>query len=181
MAVQSFMLPLGTVAPQFQLPDVVSGRVVSPDDFAGKPLLVIFLCAHCPYVIHVQEELARLGRDYSAEKLGIISISSNDAVTYPTDSPEGLRAFATKNGFVFPLAYDESQDTARAYQAACTPDFYLFDAGHTLVYRGQLDESRPGKGAPDGRDLRAAIDAVLAGKPVSAVQRPSIGCSIKWK
>ncbi|HEY5753784.1 MAG TPA: thioredoxin family protein [Chthoniobacterales bacterium] len=181
MAVQSFMLPLGTVAPPFQLPDVVSGRIVSPDDFAGKPLLIIFLCAHCPYVIHVQEELARLGRDYSSEKLGIISISSNDAVTYPQDSPEGLKAFATKNRFVFPLAYDETQDAARAYQAACTPDFFLFDTGHALVYRGQLDDSRPGKGTPNGRDLRAAIEAVLAGKPVAEVQRPSVGCSIKWK
>lgn len=175
------MLPLGTVAPPFQLPDVVSGRVVSPDDFAGKPLLVIFLCAHCPYVVHVQEELARLGRDYSTEKLGIVSISSNDAVTYPQDGPEGLKTFALKNGFVFPLAYDEAQDAARAYQAACTPDFFLFDASHALVYRGQLDDSRPGKGTPNGRDLRAAIEAVLSGKPVAETQRPSIGCSIKWK
>jgi peroxiredoxin len=179
----STMLPLGTKAQDFRLPDVVSGQTVSPATFAGKPaLLVMFICRHCPYVQHVQEALARLGRDYAAKDLGIVAISANDAASYPDDAPEQLAAMAKALGFAFPFCYDESQETAKAYTAACTPDFFLFDAQRTLVYRGQLDDSRPGNGKPvTGRDLRAAIDAVLAGRPVSRDQQPSVGCSIKWR
>ena len=183
MAMASVMLPLGTIAPPFALRDVVSGRVFSLDLFAGKAaLLVMFLCRHCPYVQHVQEELARLGRDYAETGLGIVGISSNDPVSYPDDAPERLKELAERLAWRFPFCFDESQEVAKAYRAACTPDFYLFDAKRRLVYRGQLDESRPGNNKPvTGRDLRAAIDAVLAGRPVDANQKPSIGCSIKWK
>ncbi len=176
------MLKLGTTAPPFSLPDVVSGGMISLDDYAGrKALLVMFICAHCPYVLHVRQELARLGRDYADRNAGIVAISSNDVERYPDDSPENLKAFAAEAGFTFPLCHDESQTVALAYNAACTPDFFLFDEGRSLVYRGQLDDSRPGKGEPNGRDLRAALDAVLAGKPVIADQKPSVGCNIKWK
>jgi len=179
----STMLALGTPAPDFRLPDVVSGKAISLAAFAGQPaLLVMFICRHCPYVQHVKEELARLGRDYAAKDVGIVAISANDAVNYPDDAPDQLKAMAKQLGFVFPFCYDESQEVAKAYTAACTPDFFLFDRTRTLAYRGQLDESRPGNGKPlTGRDLRAALDAVLAGKPVSREQRPSIGCNIKWK
>ena len=182
-ATESTMLALGTVAPDFSLPDVVSGRTVSLKDFAGKrALLVMFICRHCPYVKHVQDELARLGRDYADKPMGIVAISSNDAVNYPDDAPESLREMAVQLGFQFPYLYDESQEVARAYDAACTPDFFLFDENRRLVYRGQLDGSRPGNGVPvTGRDLRAAIDAVLAGAPVDPNQKPSLGCTIKWK
>ena len=180
---QSTMLALGTRAPSFTLPDVVSGRDVSLETVAGaQALLVIFVCRHCPYVKHVQAELARLGRDYAARGVGIVAISSNDARAFPADAPEKLAEMARQEGFVFPMCYDESQAVAQAYTAACTPDFFLFDAGRSLVYRGQLDGSRPGRHVPvTGADLRAALDAVLAGQPVSEVQRPSIGCNIKWK
>ena len=178
----STMLALGTSAPPFSLPDVVSGRMVSPADYADrKALLVMFICAHCPYVIHVREELARIGRDYGQKGVGIVAISSNDAEQYPDDSPENLKKMAKANGFTFPLCHDESQAVAKAYSAACTPDFFLFDASRALVYRGELDDSRPGKGKPNGRELRAALDAVLAGKAVSADQKPSVGCNIKWR
>ena len=179
----SSMLPLGTAAPDFQLPDVTTGKTVSLADFAGKAgLLVVFLCRHCPFVIHVQGELARLGRDYAGRDLGIVAISANDAAAFPDDSPENLQAMVREVGFTFPLLHDESQATARAYTAACTPDFFLFDKDRRLVYRGRLDESRPGNDKPvDGRDLRAAIDALLAGQPISDEQRPSMGCNIKWK
>jgi len=179
----STMLALGTRAPDFELPDVVSGRRVSLRTFAGKrALLVMFICRHCPYVQHVQAELSRLGRDYADQDVGIVAISANDAAGYPDDAPDKLKAMAKELGFTFPLCYDESQETAKAYTAACTPDFFLFDAGRALVYRGQLDESRPGNSKPvTGKDLRAALDAVLAGRPVSPDQRPSIGCNIKWK
>ena len=179
----STMLALGTKAPEFLLQDVVSGKTISLATFAGKKaLLVMFICCHCPYVQHVKEELARLGRDYAGKEIGIVAISSNDAAGYPDDAPEKLRAMAKELGFTFPFCFDESQETAKAYTAACTPDFFLFDANRTLVYRGQLDGSRPGNGKPvTGKDLRAAIDAVLAGTPVNPNQRPSIGCSIKWK
>lgn len=179
----STMLALGTTAPDFSLPDVVSGKMITRDQAAGEQgLLVMFLCAHCPFVQHVNGELGRLGRDYAGLGIGIAAISSNDAQTYPGDAPAGLRRQAAEHGFQFPYLFDESQEVARAYAAACTPDFFLFDADKKLVYRGQLDGSRPGNGvAIDGRDLRAAMDQVLSGKPVATEQRPSLGCSIKWK
>ena len=179
----STMLALGTKAPAFRLPDAVSGKTVSLETFAGKrALLVMFICRHCPYVVHVREELARIGTDYAARDIGIVAISANDAASYPDDAPPRLQAMANELGFTFSFCYDESQATAKAYTAACTPDFFLFDASRNLVYRGQLDDSRPGNGKPlNGRDLRAAIDTILAGKPVSPDQKPSIGCNIKWK
>lgn len=176
------MLDLGTKAPSFSLPDVSTGNVVTLEDFSGKrALLVMFVCVHCPYVIHLREALAQLGKDYADRDLAIVAISSNDVENYPEDSPENLRKMAESVGFVFPLLYDESQEVAKRYSAACTPDFFLFDADLTLVYRGQFDSSRPSRGVADGADLRAAIDAVLAGDPVSADQKPSTGCNIKWK
>ena len=179
----STMLELGTSVPDFQLPDVGSGKMIGPGQFSDrKGLLVMFICRHCPYVVHVQNELARLGNDCAEKSLGVIAISSNDAANYPDDAPEQLNAMAQQLGFTFPYCYDESQDVARAFTAACTPDFFLFDEAQRLVYRGQLDDSRPGNGKPvTGRDVRAAIDAMLAGQPVSQDQRPSAGCNIKWK
>jgi len=181
---ESTMLELGTKAPYFALPDVVSGQMVEAEDVvAGRNiLLVIFICAHCPYVKHINEGLAALGRDYEDKPVGIVAISSNDAETHPDDSPEGLKKQAETFGFVFPYLYDETQAVAHAYKAACTPDFFLFDADLRLVYRGQFDRSRPGNGiAVTGEDLSAAIDNTLAGKPPLKDQRPSIGCNIKWK
>ncbi len=180
---ESTMKELGSALPAFSLPDVVNGRLVSPEDFADrKALLVMFICRHCPYVKHIEHELARLARDYENTPLGIIAISSNDACAYPEDAPESLKEQAQRLGFRFPYCYDETQEVARAFQAACTPDFFLYDAGRTLVYRGQFDDSRPGNGKPvTGRDLRAAIDAVLENRTVSADQKPSAGCNIKWK
>jgi peroxiredoxin len=180
---ESTMLALGTPAPAFHLPDVVTGDTISLDTFAGKAgLLVMFICRHCPFVKHVQSQLAAIGHDYLPRGLGIVAISANDAVNYPDDAPDRLSAMASDVGFTFPLCYDETQDTAKAYAAACTPDFFLFDGDRALVYRGQLDDSRPGNDRPvDGHSLRGAIAAVLAGKPVDADQRPSIGCNIKWK
>ena len=179
----STMLALGTKAPEFRLPDVVSGTTISLSTFAGKrALLVMFICRHCPYVVHVREELARIGRDYANRHAGIVAISANDAAGYPDDAPERLAEMAKELGFTFPFCYDESQAVAKAYTAACTPDFFLFDADRRLVYRGQLDEARPGNGKPlTGGDLRAAMDAVLAGTVVSPEQQPSVGCNIKWK
>ncbi|MGD1107384.1 MAG: thioredoxin family protein [Terracidiphilus sp.] len=180
---ESTMLELGTIAPDFALTDVVSGKTVRRDDFRGKQaLLVLFICAHCPYVKHIERSLGKLGADYAAKPLAIVAISSNDVTTHPADSPAGLKKQAEENGFVFPYLYDESQAVARAYMAACTPDPYLFDADLRLVYRGQFDDSRPGNGIPvTGKDLRTAIDLVLTGKPVPTEQKPSIGCNIKWK
>jgi peroxiredoxin len=180
---ESNMLDLGTPAPHFELPDVTSGRTVSIRNFDDKKaLLVMFICRHCPYVQHVQKELARIGRDYVNKSVGIVAISSNDAQAYPDDRPESLREQAAHLGFTFPYCYDESQEVARAFKAACTPDFFLFDDSRKLVYRGQLDDSRPNSGIPvTGADLRAAIDAVLAGRPVEARQKPSVGCNIKWR
>lgn len=177
------MVALGTAAPDFQLPDVVSGKTISLQTFAAKKaLLVMFLCRHCPYVQHVQEELACLGRDYSAKDVGIVAISANDAKAYPEDAPSSLKAMAEELKFSFPYCYDESQAVAKAYGAVCTPDFFVFDRARRLVYRGQLDDSRPGSGKPvTGRDLRAALDALLDGRPVNPDQRPSAGCNIKWK
>jgi peroxiredoxin len=176
----SLMMDLGTLAPAFSLPDVRTGKAVSPEP-TGRPLLVMFICVHCPYVIHVRQELARIGRDY-ADKVDIIAISANDAVNYPADSPANLKKMADELGFTFPVCYDESQDVAKAYTAACTPDIFLFDAQHRLAYRGQIDASRKSNDIPvDGRDLRAAMGALLAGKAPSATQIPSIGCNIKWR
>ncbi len=183
MATESVMLPLGTPAPPFSLPDVVSGNFYSLHTFTGKTaLLVMFICRHCPYVVHVEHGIAKIGRDYKDTGLGILGISSNDPVQYPDDAPPRLKEMAERLGFGFPLCFDETQDVAKAYRASCTPDFYLFDRERKLVYRGQLDDSRPGSSKPvTGSDLRAAIDAVLAGKPVDRNQKASIGCSIKWK
>jgi peroxiredoxin len=180
---ESTMLELGTIAPDFALTDVVTGKAVRRDDFRGKKsLLVMFICAHCPYVKHVNGGLAALGKDYADQSVAIVAISSNDVTTHPADSPAGLKQQAETFGFVFPYLYDETQAVAHAYKAACTPDFFLFDGGFRLVYRGQFDSSRPGSGIPvTGQDLRGAMDLVLAGKPVPAEQRPSIGCNIKWR
>ncbi len=183
MAVPSTMLALGTEAPDFELPDVVTGRTVSIRDFdAKRALLVMFICRHCPYVKHVRAELARLGRDFAESELAIVAISANDPDEYPEDAPEGLAEDAREAGYAFPYLFDETQEVAKAYTAACTPDLFLFDADRALVYRGQLDDSRPSNGLPvTGADLRAAIDAVLSGGPVSQDQRASIGCGIKWR
>jgi len=180
---ESTMLALGTPAPDFQLPDVVTGQTISLSTFAEKKaLLVMFICRHCPYVKHVEKELAQLGQDYKNSDLGIVAISANDAAAYPDDAPDSLKAMATELGFTFPLCYDESQETAKAYTAACTPDFFLFDGDRKLVYRGQLDDSRPRNDAPvTGKDLRQAIDTVLSGGTPSEDQKPSLGCNIKWK
>ncbi len=183
VAVPSTMLALGTKAPDFELPDVVTGRTVALRDFDDKAgLLVMFICRHCPYVTHVRAELARLGRDFADGALGIVAISANDPSAYPEDAPESLAEEAREVGYVFPYLFDETQEVAKAFTAACTPDFFLFDADRALVYRGQLDASRPSNGLPvTGQDLRAAIDAVLSGTPVAEEQRASIGCSIKWR
>ena len=180
---ESTMLKLGTTAPDFALTDVVTGKTVRRDDFRGnKGLLVLFICAHCPYVKHVEKGLAAFGKDYSGKQMGIVAISSNDAETYPEDNPAGLKRQAETHGFSFPYLYDVTQNVARSYKAACTPDIFLFDSDFKLVYRGQFDGSRPGNGVPvTGEDLRAATDAVLAGKKPSPDQRASIGCNIKWK
>ncbi|MGF1569699.1 MAG: thioredoxin family protein [Nodosilinea sp.] len=180
--VESTMLPLGTAAPKFTLPDVVSGQTITLATFADAPaLLVMFICAHCPFVKHVETELARLGQDYGPQGLGIVAISANSLQTHPQDGPEQLKAQAQTYGFTFPYCFDASQETAKQYTAACTPDFFVFDQAKTLVYRGQLDDSRPSNGLPvTGKDLRAALDAALAGKPVPTEQKPSIGCNIKW-
>jgi peroxiredoxin len=180
---ESTMLRLGTAAPDFQLPDVVSGRTITLADFRDKQaLLVMFICRHCPFVKHVQSELARIGRDYAQKSAGFVAISSNDAEAFPDDAPDSLREMASELGFNFPYCFDETQDVARVYDAACTPDFFLFDKNRRLVYRGQFDDSRPGNNVPvTGKDLRSAIDAVLDGRHVSEQQKPSIGCNIKWR
>jgi len=190
---QSTMVSLGTVAPAFELMDVVSGKAVGRDDvFAGadgggrKGLLVMFICVHCPYVKHVEAELARISKDYE-EKIAMVAISANDVVEYPQDGPGEMKAQAERLGFRFPYLYDETQEVARAYEAACTPDFFLFDGDLKLVYRGQLDDSRPRRGdfgnnlPVTGKDLRAALDAVVRGARPDTNQRTSLGCNIKWK
>jgi len=183
MAVQSSMLPLGTQALDFNLKDVVLGDTISLSTFKDKKVLLIaFICRHCPFVKYVQQEIAKIGKDYQDKNLGIIAISANDPQAYPEDSPESLKEQAGELEFTFPYCFDETQETAKAYTAACTPDFFLFNGERKLVYRGQLDDSRPGNDIPvTGNDLRAAIDATLEGKPVSPNQKPSIGCGIKWK
>jgi len=183
MAETSSMLPLGTPLPSFALTDAVSGQVVRHTDFANaKALLVSFLCNHCPYVVHVRDEYARLERDYTSRGVAILGINSNDLATYPQDGPENMKRLARELGWGFPFVFDETQDVARAFRAVCTPEFYVFDAHRELVYRGQLDDSRPRGGGPtNGKDVRAALDAVLDGRPVSADQKPSIGCGIKWR
>jgi len=178
----STMLPLGTTAPDFQLPDT-NGKTVSRAEFKDHPaLLVVFMCNHCPYVKHLRAGLAQLARDYLPRNAAIVGINANDVANYPEDSPAKMAAEIKAAGYLFPYLYDEKQAVAKAYRAACTPDFFLFDRGRRLVYRGQFDSSRPGNGIPvTGKDLRAALDAVLAGKPTSEFQVPSIGCNIKWK
>ena len=176
------MLALGTVVPAFQLPDL-DGHLVSPDEVRHAPaLLVAFICHHCPFVRHIREEFARVTREYQSKGLAVIAINSNDVDAFPEDGPEGMRQEARDAGYTFPYLFDESQDVAKLFRAACTPDLFLFDAARTLVYRGQFDDSRPRASTPvTGQDLRAACDAVLAGRAVPPVQRPSIGCNIKWK
>jgi peroxiredoxin len=180
---ESTMQPLGTIAPDFSLPDVLSGKLVSRDSAKGAGgLLVMFLCVHCPFVKYVEQGIARFAGDYAGQGLGIVGISSNDAVAVPDDSPEGMRAQAKRLGFTFPYLYDESQQVARAYEAACTPDFFLYNRDLQLVYRGQFDASRPSLHVPvTGSDLRRAVEALLAGKPPLDEQVPSLGCNIKWK
>lgn len=178
----STMLPLGTLAPDFTLPDTAS-RTVRLADFAAAPaLLVVFICNHCPYVKHIRSGLAALAKEYQSRGVAMVGINSNDVANYPEDSPARMAEEVRQAGYVFPYLFDESQAVAKAYRAACTPDIYLFDSQRRLVYRGQFDDSRPGNGIPvTGKDLRRALDAVLSGKPVPAEQTPSIGCNIKWK
>lgn len=179
----STMLALGTPAPEFSLPDVVSGTTVSLADFDNaSALLVIFMCNHCPYVKHVADQVAQLTREYQQRGVAVVGINANDAQEYPEDSPENMVEEARRRGYAFPYLYDETQEVAKAYQAACTPDFYVFDQDHRLAYRGQMDDSRPGNGVPvTGQDLRTALDAALAKRPVPRNQKPSLGCNIKWK
>ena len=179
----STMLPLGTPAPDFSLPEPMTGKTVSLGDFQDAPaLLVMVICNHCPFVKHIRQGLIQFARDYPAKDLAIVAISANDAANYPDDSPAKIAEEAKTFGYPFPYLHDESQTVAKAYRAACTPDFFLFDAGRKLVYRGQFDGSRPGNKLPvTGSDLRAAVDALLAGQPVPSAQQPSIGCNIKWK
>ena len=179
----SRMMPLGTHAPDFALHDAVSGDVVMLEDVRGRvATVVMFICNHCPYVKHVEKELVRLGKDYADRGIGVVAISANDARAYPEDGPDRMRDNARRLGFAFPYLYDEAQDVARAYGAECTPDFFVFDADDACVYRGQLDDSRPGNGLPvTGADLRAALEALLHGESVSAEQKPSVGCNIKWR
>lgn len=180
---ESAMLALGTSAPDFVLTDVVTGHLVSTQAVSGpKGMLVMFICRHCPFVKHLERALAQLGRDYETCGVGLVAISSNDAANYPDDAPKSLAEQARELGFTFPYLQDETQDVARAYDAACTPDFFLFDEGLNLVYRGQFDDSRPANNIPvTGKTLRAALDALIAGRPISPEQRPSVGCNIKWK
>jgi peroxiredoxin len=182
-AVNSTMLPLGTAAPNFSLPDTVSGKIVSVSQFSNAPaMVVVFMCNHCPFVKHIAASLAQFGRDMQAKKVAVVGISSNDVTIATGDTPHAMTQMAKENGYTFPYLFDESQAVAKAYKAACTPDFFLFDANKKLVYRGQFDDSRPQSGVPvTGKDLRAAVDAVLAGKPISAQQKASLGCSIKWR
>lgn len=177
------MLPLGTDAPNFSLCDVVSNDIISLQNFHGyKGLLIMFISCHCPFVKYIKKELTNIGNDYKNKNLGIVAISSNDIINYPDDSPKNLKLMVEEEGFNFPICYDETQEIAKNYQAACTPDFYLFDHNLKLVYRGQLDDSRPSLDIPvTGKDLRTAIDALLSNQPINIEQKPSVGCNIKWK
>lgn len=176
----SKMVPLGTAAPDFELPDTASGATVRRKDYAGRPLLVMFICNHCPFVVHLKSALAAFGRRY-AETLAIVAISSNDVASHPSDGPKHMAADHARFGYPFPYLYDAAQQVARAYGATCTPDFFLFDADHRLAYRGRFDGSTPGNGQPiTGADLRAAADAVIAGRAPDGEQTPSLGCNIKW-
>lgn len=179
----SRMIPLGTLLPPFNLPDVVSGKIFSSGDLKSVHASVImFICNHCPFVKHVNSELVRLANDYKSRDVKFVAISSNDAVHYPDDAPGKMKEAALSLAYPFPYLYDESQEVARSFDAACTPDFYVFDSQQKLVYRGQLDDSRPSLDIPvTGKDIRLALDGVLTGNPVSEMQRPSIGCNIKWK
>ena len=179
----SNMMPLGTRAPEFNLPDTVSEDRVSLDDIQSKvATVVMFICNHCPFVIHVQEELVRLANDYIPQGVSFVAISSNDATEYPDDAPEQMKAVSIAQGYPFPYLYDETQEVAKAYQAACTPDLYIFDGDLKCAYRGQLDDSRPGNDIPvTGKDFRAALDNILAGEAVNSEQKASTGCNIKWK
>ena len=179
----SKMVPLGMIAPDFVLPDTISGENKSLTDLKSeKATVIMFICNHCPFVKHVQKQLVKLAREYQAKGISFVAISSNDVEKYPDDSPQRMKEVAQELGYPFPYLYDESQEVARAYDAACTPDFYVFDKNLKLVYRGQMDGSRPGNNIPvTGKDLREALDNILQGKPVSEYQRPSIGCNIKWK
>ena len=182
MAIESTMLALGTSAPHFALPEPATGATVGLDDLAGPALVVTFACNHCPYVKHVADGLSALGRELADQGVAMVAISSNDVITYPQDGPDQMAVAARDWGWTFPYLYDETQNIARAYSAACTPDTFVFDGERRLVYRGQLDNSRPGNDLPvTAADVRAAVDAVLAGRPVDADQRPSIGCGIKWR
>lgn len=177
------MIPLGTIAPDFSLPDTVSGKTISFQNVRGeKGTLLVFMCNHCPYVKHINHQLAAIAKDYSQKGIGIAGISSNDVAKYPADAPDKMKALAIEEGFCFPYLFDESQEVAKSYDAACTPDFYLFNQRDELVYRGQFDDSRPGNNVPvTGKDLIAALDALLEGREISPIQRPSMGCNIKWK
>ncbi|UOB18310.1 thioredoxin family protein [Abyssalbus ytuae] len=179
----SNMLPLGTKAPDFILPDTVSGNMISLSEVKGNiGMVVMFICNHCPFVKHVNTQMVSLARDYTKKGVGFVAISSNDVLNYPDDTPELMKKNAEEQGFVFPYLYDETQEVAKSYEAACTPDFYIFNKNLELVYRGQLDDSRPGNGIPlTGKDMRDALDALINGRPVPAIQKPSIGCNIKWK
>ncbi len=182
MAIESTMLALGTPAPRFTLPEPATGADVSLDDLTGPALVVTFVCNHCPYVQHVAAGLAELGRDLHDQGVPMVAISSNDVATYPQDGPDQMVAEAQRHRWTFPYLYDETQDVARAFSAACTPDTFVFDGDRRLVYRGQLDDSRPKNGLPvTAADVRAAVEAVRAGQPVDPYQRPSIGCGIKWR
>ena len=177
----STMLPLGTQAPHFELPDT-GGKRVSSNQFQGHPLLVAFICNHCPYVRHIRDQFAEVAKEYQARGVSVVAISSNDVEAYPDDGPEKMAEEAAHAGYTFPYLYDETQDVARAYHAACTPDLFVFDRDHRLVYRGQFDDSRPKNGLPvTGYDLRAALEAALDGRPPLTDQKPSVGCNIKWK
>jgi peroxiredoxin len=177
------MLPLGTPAPQFAVRDTVTGRTIALEDFASSPaLLIAFICNHCPFVKHILDEFVALARDLGPRGLAVVALSSNDVADYPDDAPEAMSRVAMLKGFTFPYLYDESQEVAKAYQAICTPDFFLFDRDRRLAYRGQFDGSRPGNNIPvTGSDLREAAEALLRGRLVSSAQIPSVGCSIKWK
>jgi peroxiredoxin len=176
------MLPLGTPAPDFSLVEPASGKVWSLSNLHANALVVMFICNHCPFVIHVRDEISRLSRDYAGKGVAFVAVNSNSAESHPQDGPTHMAALAREMGWTFPFLFDETQGVAKAYHAACTPDFYVFDRERRLRYRGQLDDSRPSNAVPvTGADLRAAIDAVAAGKPAASAQRPSIGCNIKWK